>query len=95
MSPGRGQDYQVRLLGQFHLTIDGRPVPGPTTARLQSLLAYLLLHADAPQSRAHLSFAFWPDAYYVLVSLQDTERPVVRAFRILDGAVSEEELRTL
>jgi len=62
MSPGRGQDYQVRLLGQFHLTIDGRPVPGPTTARLQSLLAYLLLHADAPQSRAHLSFAFWPDA---------------------------------
>ena len=53
---------QVRLLGQFRLTVDGRPVDGPTTARLQSLLAYLLLHADAPQSRAHLSFTFWPDA---------------------------------
>jgi DNA-binding SARP family transcriptional activator/predicted ATPase len=52
---------QVRLLGQFRVTVDGRPV-GPTTARLQSLLAYLLLHADAPQSRAHLSFTFWPDA---------------------------------
>src|SRR5262245_57207640 len=53
---------QVRLLGQFRLTVDGRPVDGPTTARLQSLLAYLLLHTDAPQSRSHLSFTFWPDA---------------------------------
>jgi len=53
---------QVRLLGQLRLAVDGRPVDGPKTARLQSLLAYLLLHADAPQSRAHLSFTFWPDA---------------------------------
>jgi DNA-binding SARP family transcriptional activator len=52
---------QVRLLGQFSLTLDGRPVTG-TTARLQSLLAYLLLHADAPQPRAQLAFRFWPDA---------------------------------
>ncbi len=29
---------------------------------MQSLLAYLLLHADAPQPRASLSFVFWPDA---------------------------------
>jgi DNA-binding SARP family transcriptional activator/predicted ATPase len=53
---------QVRLLGQFRLTVGGRPVDGPTTARLQSLFAYLLLHADAPQPRAHISFRFWPDA---------------------------------
>ncbi len=53
---------QVRLLGQFRLTVDGRSVDGLATARLQSLLAYLLLHADAPQSRAQLSFTFWPDA---------------------------------
>jgi DNA-binding SARP family transcriptional activator len=53
---------QVRLLGRFSLTVDGRPALGPTTARLQSLFAYLLLHADAPQSRAQLSFTFWPDA---------------------------------
>ena len=31
------------------------------TPRLQSLLAYLILHRDAPQSRAHLAFIFWPD----------------------------------
>jgi DNA-binding SARP family transcriptional activator/predicted ATPase len=53
---------QVRLLGQFRLTVDDQPVDRPTTARLQSLLAYLLLHAGAPQSRASLAFAFWPDA---------------------------------
>jgi [CysO sulfur-carrier protein]-S-L-cysteine hydrolase len=37
--------------------------------------------------------AFWPEAYYVLVSLQDAENPAVRAFRILDGAISEEEIQ--
>ncbi len=55
-------ELQVHLLGQFRVSVDGQPAPSPTTGRLQSLLAYLLLHADAPQSRAHLSFTFWPDA---------------------------------
>jgi DNA-binding SARP family transcriptional activator/predicted ATPase len=53
---------EVRLLGQFRLAVDGRPVDGLASARLQSLLAYLLLHADVPQPRARLSFTFWPDA---------------------------------
>ncbi|HSD29307.1 MAG TPA: BTAD domain-containing putative transcriptional regulator, partial [Vicinamibacteria bacterium] len=61
MALARGP-LEVRLFGQFHLTVDGRPVDGLASARLQSLLAYLLLHADAPQPRAHLSFTFWPDA---------------------------------
>jgi proteasome lid subunit RPN8/RPN11 len=33
----------------------------------------------------------WPDPYYVLVSLQDHDSPVVRAFRIDDGRISEVE----
>ncbi|MCH8950038.1 MAG: peptidase, partial [Chloroflexi bacterium] len=33
-----------------------------------------------------------PDAYYVIVSLEDEAHPVVRAFRITDGEVTEEEL---
>jgi len=53
---------QIRLLGQLRLARDGQPVDGPTTARLQSLFAYLLLHSDAPVSRAALAFTFWPDA---------------------------------
>ncbi|HEY5004969.1 MAG TPA: AAA family ATPase, partial [Ktedonobacteraceae bacterium] len=30
--------------------------------RLQSLLAYLLLHRHAPQNRSHLAFLLWPDS---------------------------------
>jgi len=44
-------------------------------------------------SPTDVRLAFWPEAYYVLVSLQDAAHPVVRAFRIQDDAVSEEELR--
>jgi proteasome lid subunit RPN8/RPN11 len=31
----------------------------------------------------------WPDPFYVLVSLEDQEAPVVRAFRIAEGEISE------
>lgn len=51
----------VSLLGDFRIGHDEAPVTGIDTPRLQSLLAYLLLHRDAPQSRAHLAFLFWPD----------------------------------
>jgi proteasome lid subunit RPN8/RPN11 len=48
--------------------------------------------SEAYPSPTDVRLAFWPEAYYILVSLQDAANPVVRAFRILDGAVSEEEL---
>jgi DNA-binding SARP family transcriptional activator len=51
----------ISLLGDFCISHDGAPVTDVDTPRLQSLLAYLLLHRDAPQSRAHLAFLFWPD----------------------------------
>lgn len=37
-------------------------MPGLDSTRLQALLAYLLLHRDAPQLRQHLAFLFWPDS---------------------------------
>lgn len=46
--------------------------------------------SEAYPSPTDVRLAFWPEAYYVLVSLQDAAKPVVRAFRIVDGAVSEE-----
>ena len=49
--------------------------------------------SEAYPSPTDVRLAFWPEAYYILVSLQDAAKPVVRAFRILDGAVAEEELR--
>lgn len=51
----------IRLLGEFSVTIDGESVSGPNSARLQSLLAYLLLNRAIPQSRQQLAFLFWPD----------------------------------
>ena len=53
---------QIRLLGDFSLVCDGRLVPEINTPRLQSLIAYLALHRDAPQLRQHLAFLFWPDS---------------------------------
>jgi DNA-binding SARP family transcriptional activator/predicted ATPase len=51
----------IRLLGGFQLIYDGTPITSIHTSRLQALLAYLLLHRHAPQSRQHIAFLFWPD----------------------------------
>ena len=48
--------------------------------------------SEAYPSPTDVRLGFWPEAYYVLVSLQDAGKPVVRAFRILDGEITEEEV---
>ena len=48
--------------------------------------------SEAYPSATDVRLAFWPEAYYVLVSLMNREDPVVRAFRIEDGRVSEDEI---
>jgi DNA-binding SARP family transcriptional activator len=53
---------RIQLLGDFRLTHGHELVTDIDTPRLQSLLAYLLLHRDAPQSRHRLAFLFWPDS---------------------------------
>ena len=52
---------QAQLFGGFSLTYDNMVVTGVNSARLQSLLAFLILHADSPQSRQQVAFLFWPD----------------------------------
>ncbi|HXV98389.1 MAG TPA: BTAD domain-containing putative transcriptional regulator, partial [Anaerolineae bacterium] len=52
----------IRLLGEFRLDYGDTPVATVNTPRLQSLLAYLVLHRHAPQARAHLAFLMWPDS---------------------------------
>jgi proteasome lid subunit RPN8/RPN11 len=51
-------------------------------------------HTEAYPSPTDIRLATWPDAYYVLVSLMDEATPVVRAFRIEDGTVTEEPIET-
>jgi DNA-binding SARP family transcriptional activator len=51
----------IHLLGDFLLVSDDHPVTAVHTPRLQSVIAYLVLHRTAPQTRAHLAFLLWPD----------------------------------
>ncbi|HEX5504612.1 MAG TPA: BTAD domain-containing putative transcriptional regulator, partial [Thermomicrobiales bacterium] len=54
-------NLRVELFGDFSLTHGEQRVTTVATPRLQSLLAYLVLHRDVPQPRQHLAFLFWPD----------------------------------
>src|SRR5690349_2049149 len=51
----------IRLLGGFSLIYGDEPITSVNALRLHSLLAYLVMHRDAPQLRQHLAFLFWPD----------------------------------
>lgn len=50
--------------------------------------------SEAYPSPTDVRLAFWPEAYYILVSLAE-KQPVVRAFRILEGVVAEEPIEAV
>ena len=52
-------------------------------------------HSEAYPSDTDVRLAAWPEAYYIIVSLMDKSKPTSRAFRIVDGAISEEELQVV
>ena len=52
----------IQLLGEFRILCNGKSLAGISADRPQSLLAYLLLHRNAPQPRQHLAFLLWPDS---------------------------------
>ncbi|HEU0115754.1 MAG TPA: M67 family metallopeptidase [Thermomicrobiales bacterium] len=45
--------------------------------------------SPAYPSPTDVRLAAWPDAHYLICSLADPEQPVLRAFRIVDGAIRE------
>lgn len=53
---------QIQLFGGFRLTYEGKLVTTFAQARLQVLLAYLLLHRHSPQPREMIAYLFWPDS---------------------------------
>ncbi len=46
-------------------------------------------HTEAYPSRTDVELSAYPDAVYLIVSLQDRDAPDLRAFRIIEGRVSE------
>ena len=50
-------------------------------------------HSEPYPSETDRRQAFYPEPLYLILGLADRERPVLRAFRIVEGEVSEEELR--
>jgi DNA-binding SARP family transcriptional activator len=53
---------RIRLLGELDLRLGDAPLAPLGSARAESLLAYLLLHREAPQPRQRLAFLLWPDS---------------------------------
>lgn len=51
-------------------------------------------HSAAYPSATDVRLATWPEACYLLISLQNKEAPELRAFRIINGQVTEEPLKT-
>jgi proteasome lid subunit RPN8/RPN11 len=46
---------------------------------------------EAYPSRTDTSIAGWPEAHYVIVSTRDPDEVEFRSFRIIDGAVTQED----
>lgn len=51
----------IHLLGGFRISAGDTAAAGLDHARVQRLLAYLLLHRRAPRSRQQIAFTLWPD----------------------------------
>jgi proteasome lid subunit RPN8/RPN11 len=48
--------------------------------------------SDPYPSQTDINLAFYPESLYVIVGVKDPDAPEVRAYRILDGQVSEAAL---
>jgi DNA-binding SARP family transcriptional activator len=53
---------RIRLFGALEVRLGGVVLPPFESGRAESLLAYLLLHRETPQSRQQLAFLLWPDS---------------------------------
>lgn len=52
---------QIRLLGEFELSLGEQALPPPATVKARSLLAYLVTHCGRAHRREELANLFWPE----------------------------------
>jgi proteasome lid subunit RPN8/RPN11 len=62
-------------------------------ARGDSMLAIFHSHPTGPQtpSETDIRQAYYPEAIYLIISLENKESPITRAFQIIDNTVQEVE----
>jgi proteasome lid subunit RPN8/RPN11 len=62
-----------------------------------NLVAIYHSHPETPArpSQSDIRLAYDPEPYYLLISLQQRDKPDVRAYRIVDGKVHEEVIETV
>jgi DNA-binding SARP family transcriptional activator/predicted ATPase len=53
---------RIELLGTLRITLGLQLITSVNTNRMRSLLAFLVLHGEAAQSREHLAFLLWPES---------------------------------
>ena len=61
------------------------------------MLAIFHSHIDveAYPSKKDVELAFYPDSSYIIISLSKQKTPQARSFRIIEGKISEEELKIM
>lgn len=59
---------------------------------LELVIYHSHTHTQAYPSATDIRLAAYPEATYAIVTLQDRDAPDVRAFRILDGEVTERDV---
>ena len=53
---------RIELLGKLRFTFGQQLITSVNTNRMRSLLAFLVLHGEAAQSREQLAFLLWPES---------------------------------
>lgn len=48
---------------------------------------------SAYPSKRDIEMAFYADAFYAIISFADYDNPVIRAFKIIDGNITEENIK--
>lgn len=76
--------YEMEPLAQIRAMLD-------IEARDVDLLAIFHSHPHGPArpSQTDVAQAYYPDAFQIIISLADRERPSIRAFTIINDVVSE------
>ena len=88
------QILSIHLLGGFQIANEQEPATNLERARLQELLAYLLLHRGRPIPRQQLAFLFWPDSTekQALTNLRNLWYGLRRALPAADHCLVADEM---